>query len=66
MWKFVKHVDVHEPKDRTIKERSNKNLINYKTHEDAKNKNQFLLYVYHTDTLIFFFREIKNSTYNNK
>lgn len=55
MWKFVKHVDVHEPKDRTIKERSNKNLINYKTHEDTKNKNQFLLYVYHTDTLIFFF-----------
>lgn len=58
MWKFVKHVDVHEPKDRTIKERSNKNLINYKTHEDAKNKNQFLLY--HT------IREIKNFTYKRK
>lgn len=47
MWKFIKHVDVHESKDRTINERSNKNLINYKTYEDAKNKNQFLLYVYH-------------------
>lgn len=57
MWKFIKHVDVHESKDRTIKERSNKNLINYKTYKDAKNKNQFLLYVYHISILIFFFQE---------
>lgn len=41
MWKFIKHVDVHESKDRTMKERSNKNLINYKTYEDAKSKSFF-------------------------
>lgn len=49
----MKHVVVHEPKNRTVKGRSNKNLINYETCKDGKNKNQFYPYVCHIGTSIF-------------